>query len=548
MKTNETIESKPTNSSDGLSSPNPNQVKRTYSIKDHWKCLAACTLVSMCPFQYGLDFGLIGGLQAMIGFLKIFGHEAPETPLGWNLSTERQQLISSLMTLGAFLSSSTAGPIASFMGRKPSIWSASLLCCIANVIMMVTTNINAIYIGRLLLGLANGLFMTFSQLYIQESVPARYRGLMISSFQVWTSVGSLIGTIVDNFTAKIMSRESYLIPLGLIYIIPVIMSVGLLLVPESPRWLLEHGHREKALKSLLWHRPYGQAEAEEELKDMQEALEGEMREKNSVAIKDMWTHPIDRRRTILAVCAITLQGASGAMYMIAYGTYFFEMANIGNSFENSCILTAVGVFAIILNSAVVTHIGRRRVFLTIGLFICGLSQLLTAVIYTVRPGTQSTGKGIVALAIIYIFGYNGMVATYAWISGGELPSQRLRSYTFGLATAVGFFAAWLATFTAPYFINPESLNWGPKYGYIWTPSCWIAAAWVYFFLPEVKDRSLEEIDEMFEARLPAKKFRQYVCVGRAGREAEKKEAEVVHAEEVVWADGKAASEAATAIA
>lgn len=153
----------------------------------------------------------------------------------------------------------------------------------------------------------------------QESVPARYRGLMISSFQVWTSLGSLIGTIVDNFTAKIMSRESYLIPLGLIYIIPVIMSIGLLLVPESPRWLLEHGHKDKALRSLLWHRPYGQAEAEEELKDMQEALEGEMKEKKSAAIKDMWTHPIDRRRTILAVCAITLQGASGAMYMI--GTY-----------------------------------------------------------------------------------------------------------------------------------------------------------------------------------------------------------------------------------
>lgn len=80
------------------------------------------------------------------------------------------------MTLGAFLSSSTAGPIASFMGRKPSIWAASLLCCISNVIMMVTTNINAIYIGRLLLGLANGLFMTFSQLYIQVMLYARSRG------------------------------------------------------------------------------------------------------------------------------------------------------------------------------------------------------------------------------------------------------------------------------------------------------------------------------------------------------------------------------------
>ena len=74
-----------------------------------------------------------------------------------------------------------------------------------------------------------------------------------------------------------------------------------------------------------------------------------------------------------------------------------------------------------------------------------------------------------------------MISTYAWVSGGELPSQRLRSYTFGLAAAIGFLGAvshtiketcelkkgkltvyvqWLCTFTAPYFINPDSLNWG----------------------------------------------------------------------------------------
>lgn len=47
------------------------EIEQKYGIKAHWKCLAACTLVSMCPFQYGLDFGLIGGLQAMLGFLKV---------------------------------------------------------------------------------------------------------------------------------------------------------------------------------------------------------------------------------------------------------------------------------------------------------------------------------------------------------------------------------------------------------------------------------------------------------------------------------------------
>jgi hypothetical protein len=126
-----------------------------------------------------------------------------------------------------------------------------------------------------------------------------------------------------------------------------------------------------------------------------------------------------------------------------------------------------------------------------------------------------------------------MIAAYAWLSGGEIPSQRLRSYTFGIASAVAFVGAWLATFTAPYFINPDSLNWGPEYGmtstptslylnyiltfhkgWIWGPSCFITVIWVYFYLPEIKNRTLEEIDEMFEARLPARKFRKYVCIGR----------------------------------
>ncbi len=91
------------------------------------------------------------------------------------------------------------------------------------------------------------------------------------------------------------------------------------------------------------------------------------------------------------------------------------------------------------------------------------------------------------------------------------------------------------------------------------------SAWVYFFLPEVKDRTLEEIDEMvctelldpkkwmlanseqFEAQLPAKKFRKYKCAGRVvGSDLEKKEA-VMHAEEVTWADGRVAAEAATVV-
>ena len=415
----------------------------------------------------------------------------------------------------------------------------------------------------------------------KESAPARYRGLMISVFQFWTSIGTFIGTIIDNATHHMDNKNSYMIPLGMIYIIPVLMSIGLFFIPESPRWLIYKDRVEQGRQSLIWMRPHPEG-VPEEMADIQAAIVAEKELAKSASLLDTVRNPINRRRTLLAVAAISIQAASGAMFMIAYGTYFFEMAKIGNAFQNSCIITAIGVAVITINSCVISKIGRRRVFLMGGMFICGVSQFAIAAIYHVHPGTVSTGKvclllllqlvehfkgsicanlvqAVLGLSIVYIMGYNGMVSTYAWLAGGEIPSQRLRSYTFGIATSIGFAGAWLATFTAPYFINPSSLNWGPEYGmspshvqfpyhsaniwflgWIWGPSCLITVVWIYIFLPEIKNRTLEEIDEMFEAQLPARKFRKYVCTGRV---AEGNTLGRRSTEEAVWTNEKAVAEA-----
>ncbi|OTB09857.1 hypothetical protein K445DRAFT_17218 [Daldinia sp. EC12] len=483
-------------------------VKDEDTIRAHWRCFVACGLMVLSPFQYGIDFGLIGGLQAMPGFLKIYGHPAPNTSIGWNISTVRQQLITSLMTLGAFVSSATAGLVAAKLGRKSCLWLACLGCVVSNIIMMTTTNINALYVGRLLNGLANGYFMTFSQLFIQESSPAKYRGLFLTAFQFCTSFGTLIGTIVDWATASRPDRSAYLIPLGLIYIVPVLLTIGLFFIPESPRWLILQDRIEDGHKSLQWLRPTG-TQIDIEVAEIKAAIDKEREMGSQVGVLDMFKNPIDRRRTILAVCGVTLQAATGSMFIISYKAYFFTMARVADPFAMGCVLSAIGLFAIILNSLIVVRYGRRRVLLMGGLGICGILQLIVAIVYDKNPGAKATGQVLVALSCLYMMSYNGMVATYAWLSGGELPSQRLRSYTFGLAAAVAFFAAWLTTFTAPY-----SLNWGPRYGYIWFPSSIIAGIWVYFFLPEVQGRTLEEIDEMFEEKLPARKFRGYKCVRR----------------------------------
>ena len=106
-----------------------------------------------------------------------------------------------------------------------------------------------------------------------------------------------------------------------------------------------------------------------------------------------------------------------------------------------------------------------------------------------------------------------MTGPYAWLIGGEYPNNHHRGYVFGIASALNFLLTWCGTFTAPYFINPAALNWNAQYGYIWFGSNTIMVVFTYFFLPETRDRTLEEIHEMFEAKLPARQFKGHVCMG-----------------------------------
>ncbi|KAL1881567.1 hypothetical protein Plec18167_003164 [Paecilomyces lecythidis] len=136
-----------------------------------------------------------------------------------------------------------------------------------------------------------------------------------------------------------------------------------------------------------------------------------------------------------------------------------------------------------------------------------------AVVYTVG-GVPKDGAGIalVVTVSIFVFGFNFGLEPYVYLVAGELPAQNLRAYTMGLASAVSFAFAWLCAFTTPYYINPTELNWGPKYGYIWFASGIIVTIFVYFALPEVRGRTLEEIDEMFRNKVPTRDFPSYVCV------------------------------------
>lgn len=214
----------------------------------------------------------------MPGFLKVFGYEDPTSAFGYGINSTVQQLITSLLTLGSFVSSLVAGYFASYFGRREGLWVACVLNAVACAIQIGTDSAGVLYLGRLLLGFANGFLVTFSNVYTSEASPAHLRGVMVALFAYWVNIGSIIGSVVVNYTKNRMDKLSYRIPLACLYIVPTILAVGLFFVPESPRWLLHKGRDQQARRAFEQLRE-GAIEGEELELEWTEMIRGVEEEK-----------------------------------------------------------------------------------------------------------------------------------------------------------------------------------------------------------------------------------------------------------------------------
>lgn len=125
----------------------------------------------------------------MVGFLKgtykkvrvaltwIFGHPSPASPIGYNISVIVQQLITSLMVIGGIVGSLAQAPMSSYVGRKRGMQIACITCITAGAIMIATTSTSALYVGWVILGIANDIFITTAQMYVVEVLPSNLRGV-----------------------------------------------------------------------------------------------------------------------------------------------------------------------------------------------------------------------------------------------------------------------------------------------------------------------------------------------------------------------------------
>ncbi|KAI1098703.1 general substrate transporter [Jackrogersella minutella] len=481
------------------------------------KCLLICAIVAIANMQYGLDSAAMASLQAMPGFLEVFGYKDPSQPGGYAIDASYicldlgtfQQLIGSLLTLGAFLSSLVAGAFAHFFGRKTALWLACVLNAIACIMQISTMDKVAVYIGRLILGLANGFLVTFSNIY---AAPAHLRAVMVALFSEWVNIGSIIGASVTNATKNRLDKASYQIPLGTLFIVPLFLAVGLFFVPESPRYLLYKGRIESARDSLRKLRGDSLSPEGFELEwvEMVKGIEEEKHTASTIGPLDMFKGT-ELRRTLLCYGVIATQTGAGSWFIISYSTYFMIVAglSVNDAFGFSVMNTCLGFIGVNVGMYLMRHVMGRRTVLMTGAVTQGLAMLGMAISASVAYGTISARNCVIAFTALYQFSYNAFVGDATYPTATEMVSTRLRSWSVGSAISLGYFLAWLTGFCSPYFINPQDLNWGAKYAYIWAASNLCCLVFFYFCVPETKGRTLEEIDELFANRVSVRNFKNF---------------------------------------
>ena len=183
---------------------------------------------------FGFDTGIIAGAMLFI---------VPEFHLG----PAEQGLVVSAVTFGALFGALVGGTLSDTIGRRPTNIIAGISFVAGSVLSAIAPNVDILIASRVIIGLAIGLTSVAAPMYIAELAPARNRGRLVSLFQLAVTIGILVSYIVDRALAP---EHAWRWMLGLAFIPGALLVLGMLPMPESPRWLLKKG-AEKAARQVL---------------------------------------------------------------------------------------------------------------------------------------------------------------------------------------------------------------------------------------------------------------------------------------------------------
>ncbi|OOO05897.1 sugar transporter [Aspergillus oryzae] len=439
--------------------------------------------------------GLLSGLdQSLISGANLY------MPDDLHLSDSRASLVNAGMPLGAVGGALILSPANEYLGRRMAIIVSCILYTIGAALEAGAVNFGMMFAGRFILGMGVGLEGGTVPVYVAEcvTVPSRIRGNLVSLYQLNIALGEVLGYAVAAIFLDVKGNWRYILGSSLVF--STILLVGMLFLPESPRFLM---HKNKPVEAYgVWKkiRGFEDIDAKSEFLGMRQSVESENEEQQHTkkyAWMDFFTNPRARRAMVYANIMIVLGQLTGVNAVMYYmGTL---MENIGFDKRNSVFMSLVGGGSLLIGTIpavmYMEKFGRRYWANTmLPCFFIGL--VLVGVGYQINPERNPVAaQGVYLTGIILYMGFFGSYACLTWVIPSEVFPTYLRSYGMTTADANLFLCSFIVTYNFTAMMKSMTrigLTLG-FYGGI------AAIGWVYqvIFMPETKNKSLEEIDELF---------------------------------------------------
>ncbi|EXJ75496.1 uncharacterized protein A1O5_00002 [Cladophialophora psammophila CBS 110553] len=473
-----------------------------------WRAFVLTLTACMSGMLFGMDTGIIGGVIVLPAFTEKYHFDG----LSKNQSATLSANIVSFLQLGCTFGALVAYPFADRYGRRASLIVSAVIGLVGIIMQFAASGyLGCMYTARLIAGLGAGACSMIAPLYVSENAPRALRGALTGTFQFFNTFGVMLAFWIDyGVSLHLTGSSSYMVPLATQGIPAVLLIVGMFFMNESPRYLAKQDQWEKAKKvlSLVRNLPEDHPYVQNEFRDIAIQLERERLLVNGAGWRalqrEMWTIPGNRKRALISFILMMFQNLTGSNAINYYAPTIFK--NIGIT-GTSVSLLATGVYGVIKMCSCATYLiffadslGRRRSLLWTAIAIaCDMMYIgLYVRISPPKAGVPISGAGYFALVCIYLFAVffqMGWGAT-PWIYVSEIPSARLRSMNVSIAAS----SQWLWNFVIARAVPNMLVNMGSNgYGtYIFFSACCACSfVFVWFFVPDTKGMSLEQMDDLF---------------------------------------------------
>lgn len=447
---------------------------------------------ALAGLLFGLDVGVISGAQHFIE--KEF-----------HIGDRQIELIVSALLWGAVFGTLISGILSSHLGRRRTILVSAVIFVLGSLGCAIAPNEHALIAARLFLGVAVGVASFTAPLYLSEVSPQSVRGSMISMYQLMITIGIVLAFLSNTWLASYatfggVTGGHWRIMLGIIAIPAAVMFLGVLFLPESPRWLFLKGRKEHAI-NVFRRMQLAEDEIEAEVKEIEE----------STKIKQngfqMLLQNANFRRVIgLGIGLQIIQQLTGINVVMYYAPKIFALAGFEDVTEQmwgTVIVGVTNVLATFIAVAFVDRLGRKPIMYA-GFVVMGLALLTVGTLFNADIGKNpQLGYPAIAALLVFIVGFAMSAGPIVWIICSEIYPLAGRDLGVTFSTATNWVTNAIVGMT---FLTMLSSVGGGNTFLLYGGINALFIIFFIFFVPETKGVSLESIEQKLLGGAPLKKI------------------------------------------